>query len=105
MSEKGRTLFYGLGAAYLLYLCYDLFKSGVAGGEATLPLTLFCILFGIVGVLLLLLAVKQYRKYMKEAMADEEGAADEETVAEAEVIGEQIENTENVTVIKEEKEE
>lgn len=96
MSEKGRTLFYGLGAVYLLYLCYDLFKSGVAGGEATLPLTLFCILFGIAGVFLLVLAVKQYRKYMKEAMADEE------TVTEAEVIGEQIENTEHVTMTEEE---
>lgn len=85
MNEKGRTLFYGIGAAYLLYLCYDLFQSGVRTGEATLPITLFCILFGVVGAGLAVLAVKQYKKYMQDAMADSpDEENNEETTAETE---------------------
>lgn len=66
MNEKGRTIFYGIGAAYLLYLAYDMFQGGAMQGEDGLAMTIFCVLFAAAGAVLLVLAVKQYKKCLAE---------------------------------------
>ena len=68
MNEKGRTIFYGVAGAYLIYLAYDMFQTKAAMQD--IKLLLFSVVFGIAGVLLLLMAGKSYKSYMTEAMSD-----------------------------------
>lgn len=70
MNEKGRTIFYGIAGAYLIYLAYDMFQTKAAMGDV--KLLVFSVVFGIAGVLLFIAACKSYKKYMSQAMADEE---------------------------------
>ncbi len=83
MNEKGRTIFYGVAGAYLIYLAYDMFQTKAAIQDV--KLLIFSVVFGIAGVLLLLAACKSYKKYMAEAMADKQDAqAEEDASAEKE---------------------
>ena len=68
MNEKGRTIFYGVAGAYLIYLAYDMFQTKAATQD--IKLLIFSVVFGIAGVLLLLMAGKSYKSYMTEAMSD-----------------------------------
>ena len=68
MNEKGRTIFCGVAGAYLIYLAYDMFQTKAAMQD--IKLLLFSVVFGIAGVLLLLMAGKSYKSYMTEAMSD-----------------------------------
>ncbi|MBQ8878837.1 MAG: hypothetical protein IJ029_08925 [Lachnospiraceae bacterium] len=68
MNEKGRTIFYGVAGAYLIYLAYDMFQTKAATQD--IKLLIFSVVFGIAGVLLLLMAGKSYKSYMTEEMSD-----------------------------------
>ncbi len=76
MNEKGRTIFYGVAGAYLIYLAYDMFQTKAATQDV--KLLLFSVVFGVAGVLLLFAACKSYKKYMAETMADTQDEEEEE---------------------------
>lgn len=100
MNEKGRTIFYGIGAAYLLYLAYDMFQGGAMQGEDGLAMTIFCVLFAVAGAVLLVLAVKQYKKCLAEdAMTESDepsGIGEAGDAASEAVITEETEVTESM---------
>lgn len=81
MNEKGRTIFYGVAGAYLIYLAYDMFQTKAAVQDV--KLLIFSVVFGVAGVILLIMAGKSYKKSMTEALADdvamEESVSVEET--------------------------
>lgn len=76
MNEKGRTIFYGIAGAYLVYLAYDMFQTKATAQDV--KLLIFSVVFGVAGVVLLIMAGKSYKKYMAEAMKDEDKTETEE---------------------------
>lgn len=69
MNEKGRTIFYGVAGAYLVYLAYDMFQTKAAATDV--KLLLFSVVFGVAGVVLLIMAGKSYKQFISNAIADE----------------------------------
>ena len=52
-----------------MYLAYDMFQTKAAATDV--KLLLFSVVFGIAGVILLIMAGKSYKQYMSEAVNDE----------------------------------
>ena len=82
MNEKNIEFFYGIIGAYLVYLAYDMFRDGAAQSE--MSMMIFCILFLVAGIILLVVTIFSFRKIYREMTRENEenDAADTRDAAE-----------------------
>ena len=95
--NNNRSMLYGVVGGYLLYLAYELVKNLIDDVSTTMPQwlqILAAVFFAAMGVLLLVFAVKIWKKGREEPAEDrvEIGDGEEESVADAQTGAEKIES-------------